>query len=109
MNPPRSSLAGARLSPGSPGLRRALAESVVRKDNSWFAAAYVNRVWGELMGQSFYMPVDDLGPEDFAGAGLGLAITRWIVEQHGGTIALISQPGAGVSVKIRLPAGPGTE
>src|SRR5207237_7450319 len=24
---------------------------------------YVNRVWGELMGQSFYQPVDDMGPK----------------------------------------------
>src|SRR5207248_393453 len=25
--------------------------------------AYVNRVWGVLMGQSFYEPVDDMGPQ----------------------------------------------
>ncbi|HKI31694.1 MAG TPA: DUF1549 domain-containing protein [Gemmataceae bacterium] len=43
--------------------RRALASAVVAKENYWFAGAYVNRVWGELMGQSFYTPVDDLGPK----------------------------------------------
>lgn len=43
--------------------RRALADSVVSKTNHWFAAAYVNRTWGELMGQSFYRQVDDLGPK----------------------------------------------
>jgi hypothetical protein len=43
--------------------RRALADAVVSKENHWFAAAYVNRVWGDLMGQSFYTPVDDLGPQ----------------------------------------------
>jgi hypothetical protein len=43
--------------------RRSLADSVVDKNNPWFAAAYVNRIWGELMGQSFYQPVDDLGPQ----------------------------------------------
>ena len=42
--------------------RKSLAESVVSKDNPWFAAALVNRVWGELLGQAFYQPVDDLGP-----------------------------------------------
>lgn len=42
--------------------RQALAENIVDKQNHWFAAAYVNRVWGELMGQSFYQHVDDLGP-----------------------------------------------
>ncbi|HEX5273070.1 MAG TPA: DUF1549 domain-containing protein, partial [Gemmataceae bacterium] len=43
--------------------RRALADSVVSKQNYWFAGAYVNRTWGELMGQSFYSPVDDMGPQ----------------------------------------------
>jgi hypothetical protein len=42
--------------------RKALADAVTSKDNYWFAAAYVNRVWGELMGQAFYQPVDDMGP-----------------------------------------------
>ncbi len=30
--------------------------------NHWFAAAYVNRMWSELMGWSFYPHVDDIGP-----------------------------------------------
>jgi hypothetical protein len=42
--------------------RRALATAIVDTSNYWFAGAYVNRVWGELMGQSFYQPVDDMGP-----------------------------------------------
>ncbi len=41
--------------------RQALADVVVDKQNYWFAAAFVNRVWGELMGQSFYKNVDDMG------------------------------------------------
>jgi hypothetical protein len=43
--------------------REALADAIVSKDNYWFAGAYANRMWGELMGQSFYMPVDDMGPQ----------------------------------------------
>jgi hypothetical protein len=43
--------------------RKSLADSVIDKNNPWFAGAFVNRVWGELMGQSFYTPVDDMGPE----------------------------------------------
>jgi hypothetical protein len=43
--------------------REALADAIVSKDNYWFAGAYANRMWGELMGQSFYMPVDDMGPK----------------------------------------------
>jgi hypothetical protein len=45
-----------------PERRKALADAVVARDNYWFAGAYANRVWGELMGRSFYEPVDDLGP-----------------------------------------------
>lgn len=38
------------------------------------------------------------------GAGLGLAIARWITEVHGGTIAAESQPGTGSVFHVRLPA-----
>lgn len=37
------------------------------------------------------------------GLGLGLALTRKIVEDHGGSIALDSEPGRGTSVRIMLP------
>jgi hypothetical protein len=43
--------------------REALAQSIISKDDPWFAAAFVNRMWGELMGQAFYQPIDDLGPQ----------------------------------------------
>jgi signal transduction histidine kinase len=37
------------------------------------------------------------------GAGLGLPITRQIIEQHGGTIDIASPPEGGTAVAIRLP------
>jgi signal transduction histidine kinase len=37
------------------------------------------------------------------GAGLGLSIARWIVEEHGGSIQLTSQPGQGTRVTVHLP------
>src|SRR5262245_10480701 len=42
--------------------RTALADVIAGKDNYWFAAAFVNRMWGEMMGQAFRQPIDDMGP-----------------------------------------------
>jgi heavy metal sensor kinase len=39
------------------------------------------------------------------GAGLGLAISRAVVEAHGGTLEVSSQEGAGTTFVIRLPVG----
>jgi two-component system, OmpR family, heavy metal sensor histidine kinase CusS len=41
---------------------------------------------------------------DNGGAGLGLAIARWIAEMHGGTIAAESKLGSGSSFHVSLPS-----
>jgi signal transduction histidine kinase len=41
-----------------------------------------------------------------AGTGIGLAGAYQIIEQHGGSIAVSSQEGAGSAFTIRLPLGP---
>ena len=41
------------------------------------------------------------------GAGLGLAIARWITQMHGGTITAESQIGAGSLFRVCLPTPEG--
>ena len=48
--------------------------------------------------EPFYSTKGDLGN------GLGLYISREIVERHGGAIEVDSRPGRGTTMRVRLPA-----
>ena len=56
---------GDKLEAGATDARRraTLAQRLTSRENPWFARAVVNRLWSELVGEGFYEPVDDLGPE----------------------------------------------
>jgi len=43
--------------------RGSLAKWTTKKDNPYFAKAFVNRMWSELTGEGFYEPIDDIGPD----------------------------------------------
>jgi hypothetical protein len=43
--------------------RQALADFLTAADNYWFSAAFVNRMWTELLGQGFFERIDDLSPK----------------------------------------------
>ncbi|MGM0502963.1 MAG: sensor histidine kinase [Bacillota bacterium] len=47
--------------------------------------------------------VEESRTRDTGGAGLGLAIAKWIVKEHQGTIEAESQVGEGTLIKIQLP------
>ncbi len=49
--------------------------------------------------------VDNLMVTDREGTGLGLPLTKALVELHGGTITLASEPGKGTTVMVTMPVG----
>src|SRR5579864_8094797 len=55
--------------------------------------------------EKFYR-VNDPGVHNVAGTGIGLYLVRQVVESHGGHVNVESEPGAGSSFKIELPAAP---
>jgi hypothetical protein len=58
-------LTGQKLPEGTPDAERreAIARWITAPQDPWFAKAFVNRIWSELVGEGFYEPVDDIGPD----------------------------------------------
>lgn len=70
----------------------------VKDDGMGMTAADAERVFTRF----FRSPAVREGP--IPGAGLGLAITKAIVERHGGTISCSTRPGCGSTFTVELPA-----
>ncbi len=56
---------GEKLSPGKTDedRRKSIADWMTSPKNEWFSKAIINRLWSELVGEGFYEPVDDIGPD----------------------------------------------
>jgi signal transduction histidine kinase len=57
----------------------------------------------EYIGEPFRQ-ADSSIVRQFGGTGLGLAICRKLIELHGGTLTIASQPGVGTTVRAVFPA-----
>ena len=51
-----------------------------------------------------FQQIDNSFSKRYAGTGLGLPLTKSLVELHGGNLAIESVPGAGTTVTVSLPA-----
>ncbi len=60
---PKFFLTSATLPLGTPDAERRGTVAEWMTSNPWFATAFVNRLWGELVGEGFYQPIDDIGPD----------------------------------------------
>jgi two-component system OmpR family sensor kinase len=77
------------------------AEMTVRDSGAGIPADALPHVF-----ERFYR-ADSARSPDPGGSGLGLAIAQVIARQHGGDIAIRSQPGQGTEVTVRLPQAGG--
>ena len=82
---------------GDPAATDGLAITV-QDEGCGIAAEHLPRLF-----ERFYR-VDPARSRKLGGTGLGLSIVKHIVQAHGGTVAVESQPGAGSTFTLRLPA-----
>ena len=52
--------------------------------------------------ERFYR-ADNARESGSSGSGLGLSIAKWVVDNHGGTIDILSREGVGTRVTIAIP------
>jgi signal transduction histidine kinase len=98
---PAGSAIGLRLSrDNSTSGQTQFAELAIEDEGPGIPADKAARVFDR-----FYR-VDEGRTRDAGGAGLGLAIAKWAVEAHGGTIILTPSPVRGSIFSIRLPIAP---
>ncbi len=96
---------GIKYTPSGGEVRMTASESSgevtigVADNGAGIAATHVPHIWDRLYRA-------DAGAEP--GLGLGLSLVRAIVNAHGGRVEVTTEPGAGSTFRVILPAVPGT-
>jgi two-component system sensor histidine kinase SenX3 len=87
-------------------------EVSARTDGTWVDIVVRDRGIGipardlDRIFERFYR-VDRARSRETGGTGLGLAIVRHVATNHGGSVSVTSQEGAGSTFTLRIPVGPG--
>lgn len=76
-------LTGDSLETGTSDAARRLQLAAWLTESPWFAKAFVNRMWTELVGEGFYETVDDLGPDREVRAAAALELLAEEFRQTG--------------------------
>lgn len=77
------------------------AVGTVRDDGIGISAAELPKIW-----KRFYRVNTARSSGDDSGTGLGLAMVKWMVESHGGTVNAVSTLGAGSTFSFTIPLRP---
>jgi signal transduction histidine kinase len=85
---------------------------MVRRDDGEVHVSVIDQGTGiaeEILPHIFdrFYHLDHVGEELFDGVGLGLSITKQVIEQHNGTISVESEIGAGSTFTIALKQAKG--
>jgi C4-dicarboxylate-specific signal transduction histidine kinase len=87
------------------GRREVVVTTTVRRDTIEVAVADTGRGFDPDVGERIFTPFFTTKTQ---GLGLGLAISRSIIEVHGGHLWATSRPGAGATFLFSLPLGEGS-
>ena len=78
--------------------------SAITREDAWIFSIADNGIGiGPKYRSRIFGIFKRVAPESYPGAGVGLAVVRWIIERHGGRVWVDSEPGHGATFSFSLP------